>query len=219
MHSRHTIIFSPHLDDEVLGCFSWLRFGTHVIYGGVEERPLISKDTRIQELRCAADQLGFSWELLENCVNQYSSPSLIAPMERALNLHQPSTVLIPEPSYNQDHRAFYDAALVATRPHDRNWQVPQVLIFEQPHSVIWPHQQQPAPNYFLEIDIDHKLAAYRLYDSQVRGHRSPETLKALAALRGAQISKPYAEAFYAKRIIGVLPVANHGIDGSSYNQG
>lgn len=205
MRSADTLIFSPHVDDEVLGCFAWLKPGTHVLYGGVEERTTISRETRLRELDTAAEKLGFEWTLLDNTVNQYVAHSLISHMEDAINSCKPTTVLIPEPSYNQDHRAFYDAAVTATRPHDVNWQVAQVIVFEQPHSVLWPHQQQPEPNYYIEIDIDEKLAAYALYVSQVRGHRSPETLTALATLRGAQINKPHAEAFFARRIVAAMP--------------
>ncbi|MFK7892342.1 MAG: PIG-L deacetylase family protein [Granulosicoccus sp.] len=196
-----TLILAPHVDDEVLGCFSFLNSSSHVLYGGVEERPDIPRKTRIEELELASSRLGFSWTMLDNPVNEYKTSSLIGPMEKHIDLHQPATVLIPEPSYNQDHRAFYDAALVATRPHDTHQLVPEVLIYEQPHSVIWAHTQQPAPNVFVPVNINDKLDAYQCYASQIRGHRSPETVSALAALRGAQIMVPHAEAFYARRIV------------------
>jgi LmbE family N-acetylglucosaminyl deacetylase len=111
---------------------------------------------------------------------------------------------LPEPSYNQDHRAVYEAGLVATRPHDSNGFVPNVLIFEQPHSVTWRHADQGEPTYFREIAIEQKLDAYGLYASQVRGHRSPELVRTLANLRGAQICKAYAEAFRVKRLSNTL---------------
>lgn len=204
MHTIDTLIFSPHIDDEVLGCFSWLKPSTLVLIAGVEDRPDIPKTMRIAELTAASERLGFLWQLLENTVNQYQSNQLIASFEAAINKHRPLRVLIPEPSYNQDHRAVYDASIVATRPHDTNWLVKEVLIFEQPHSVMWRHAPQPEPNYFVEIDIEEKLAAYALYTSQIRGHRSPATVAAMAQLRGAQINATHAEAFYAKRVVNSL---------------
>ncbi len=196
-----TLVFSPHVDDEVLGCFAVLNSSTHVLFGGVEERPTIPRSTRLHELNNSSTHLGFSWTLLDNTVNAYTASALISPMEELIDLHKPQTVLIPEPSYNQDHRAFYDAGLVATRPHDTLWMVPEVLIYEQPHSVMWPHTQQPLPNVFVPIDIQAKLDAYARYASQVRGHRSPETVAAMAALRGAQAGVSHAEAYQARRII------------------
>ncbi len=196
-----TLIFSPHVDDEVLGCFAFLNEHCHVLYGGVEDRPLIPRAQRLEELADSAQHLGFSWTLLENPVNQFDAASLISPMEGLITQYKPHTVLLPEPSYNQDHRAFYDAAMVACRPHDTLPLVPEVLIFEQPHSVMWPHAQQPEPTLFVPIDIAAKLAAYARYGSQIRGHRSPATVAALAALRGAQIMTPHAEAYQARRLV------------------
>ncbi|MEE9332579.1 MAG: PIG-L family deacetylase [Granulosicoccaceae bacterium] len=204
MHDIDTLIFSPHIDDEVLGCYSWLKTGTLVVVAGVEDRPNIPKTTRIAELKASSERLGFAWQLLDNTVNEYQSSSLITPYETAINQHKPLRVLIPEPSYNQDHRAVYDASIVATRPHDTNWFVNEILVFEQPHSVMWRHAPQPEANYFVELNIDDKLAAYALYASQVRGHRSPTTIAAMAQLRGAQINASHAEAFYAKRLVHAI---------------
>ena len=202
-----TLIFSPHVDDEVLGCFAFLHPQSHVLYGGVEERPTIPCSQRLAELEESAAHLGFGWTLLENTVNHYAAADLISPMETLIDQYHPHTVLLPEPSYNQDHRAFYDAGLVATRPHDTHGLVPEVLVYEQPHSVMWAHTQQPDPTVFVPINIEHKLAAYARYTSQVRGHRSPETVAALAALRGAQIMVPHAEAFHARRLVRNSPNA------------
>ena len=58
---------------------------------------------------------------------------------------------------------------------------------------------------FVEIDAEAKLAAYARYASQVRGHRSPECVRALAALRGAAIGRPAAEGYRALRIVRSVP--------------
>ncbi len=150
----------------------------------------------------ASDELGFGWDVLDNKVNRYRMADLIEPIERWLNDCRPETVLIPQPaSYNQDHRAVFDAAMVATRPHDENWLTPRVLVYEQPHTLMWPVAPAIEPTLFREIDIAAKLATYRLYDSQVRAHRSAEIIEALARLRGAQMGRPYAEGFGVKRLI------------------
>ncbi len=197
-----TLIIAPHADDEVLGCFSYLDQRAHVLHLGVENRPDIPRARRLEEVAAAASVAGFSWKALEFEVNRYRCAELIAVIEEAVGRLRPSTILIPEPSYNQDHRATYDAAIVATRPHDRDWLVDNVLLYEQPHSVLWRHGGEHEPNRFNEIDISKKLALYELYESQVRGHRSPQIVTALALLRGAQIRVPYAEGFYVKRQIG-----------------
>lgn len=194
-------MLSPHIDDEVLGCFAFLHAGTHVVFGGVESREGMPASLRIVELEASAAALGFTWELLDNPVNAYEARRLTGPFERAITARRPTTVLLPEPSYNADHRAFFDAALIATRPHDALPRVDEVLVYEQPHAVLWPHAPATTPSVYVEIDADAKLAAYARYASQVRGHRSPACVRALAVLRGAAIGRPAAEGYRALRIV------------------
>lgn len=205
-----TLVLSPHVDDEVLGCFSFLDAGTFVVYAGVESRPTIPRSERLDELDASSQALGFAYEVLDFDVNRYDTAELIGPFEQLIERVRPHTVLMPVRSYNQDHRAVHDAARVATRPHDTLWRVDRVLVFEQPHSVIWPYEQSAGLaggfGYHRIIDIRHKLDAYARYASQVRGHRSPETVAALASLRGAEIGEPHAEAFQVLRWI------SHGAD-------
>ena len=193
------LIFAPHVDDEVLGCFAFLGSDTHVVHAGIEDRPSVFERTR--ELEESAAALGFTHSCLDMPVNRYRAVDLIEGFEAAIALHRPRTALIPEPSYNQDHRAVYDAAIVATRPHDTNWRVDQVLVYEQPHSVQWRHSSMEMPTVFVPIDADAKVAAYERYRSQLRGHRSPELVRALAILRGSQIGVPAAEGFHCRRWI------------------
>lgn len=196
-------MISPHVDDEVLGAFAFLGPDTHVLYAGVEDRPSI--DIRLAEMEASATALGFSHESLDMPVNNYEVAALIQPLENVLNARRPNLVLLPEPSYNQDHRAVHDASLVVTRPHDANWRVPKVLIYEQPHSVMWRHGPPAEPQLFVPIDIEAKIAAYSRYASQVRGHRSPDVVRALATIRGGQIGVPAAEAFHVKRFVWEVP--------------
>ena len=199
--NKTTLIFSPHVDDEVLGCFSFLNNETHVVFAGVESRVNMSRDTRIAELEASKAALGFSYSMLENTVNRYVANELIEEFELAITQINPTTVLFPIPSYNQDHRAVYDAALVATRPHDTLWRVHRVLAFEQPHSEIWPYGNYGKPSMYKVIDITKKLEAYQRYATQVRGHRSEATVAAMAAVRGAEIGVAHAEAFHVLRWI------------------
>jgi N-acetylglucosamine malate deacetylase 1 len=195
------VIFSPHADDEVLGCFSFLSPSCRVVYLGIEDRATVSRNERILEVKESAAKSGFQWEALNHPVNAYRVPDLIPDLERIIRESKPDTVLLPQPSYNQDHRAVYDAAITALRPHDQNWYVRKVLVFEQPDSLLWSHGGETEPNYFQAISLKEKLHSYSLYASQVRGHRSPELVSAIAQLRGAQAGLPFAEGFAVKRMV------------------
>jgi len=197
-------VISPHIDDEVLGCGGILDKNTFVLHCGIEDRSVISSETRIGEIMAVKKAAGFSMKLLRNnVVNNYKVPDLIPEIEKHINKIKPDQVYIPFPSYNQDHRAVYEAALVATRQHDINFFVKKVLVYEQPHAFFWSDKFKEIfnPNYFVPIDINRKLKLYSLLKSQVRPFRSPEHVKALAVLRGAESNLKHAEAFQILRWI------------------
>ena len=106
MSKVKNLIFSPHVDDELLGNFSFLNNDTHVIETGVDEFHVVSREERLGSEKLA-EHCGFSYMCL-NTVNRYDLKDLIDQYEEAVNKYKPETALIPYPSYNQDHRAVYD---------------------------------------------------------------------------------------------------------------
>lgn len=195
------LIISPHIDDEVLGCGGILDENSHVLHCGVEDRDHVTAKERIEEIEAVKKAVGFEMKLLKNKVNNYKATDLIPEFEKVINELKPEQVFIPFPSYNQDHRAVYDAALVALRLHDVNFFVKKVLIYEQPHMYFWSHNNalEFKPNYFVPIDIEKKLNLYSLLKSQVRSFRSLDHVKSLAVLRGGQSNSKHSEAFQILR--------------------
>ena len=150
----------------------------------------------MSELNKVQSLLKFKYEILFNKVNYYVEQDLIGSFEKAINNFKPDQIYVPNPSYNQDHKTVYDATMVALRPHDLNHFVNKVLIYEQPQVYLWNNTSREfKPNYFVPIDINKKIKAYKLMASQVRTFRSPEMLKAMALLRGGQGNCKYAEGF------------------------
>ena len=202
-----SLVISPHLDDEVLGCFSVLVPGTFVLYCGVNEskirdkwvkkRP--SKELRLKEMMEISNKYGFQFNILENKVNFYILQDLISSFEDYINKLRPDSVYIPNPSYNQDHRIVYEAMLTALRPHDVNHFVKKVLIYEQIQDLWNQNYHTFNPTYFKKIDLKDKIYAYQLYKSQVRSFRSIEMISSLAKLRGAQSNTDYSESFEVLR--------------------
>jgi LmbE family N-acetylglucosaminyl deacetylase len=125
---------------------------------------------------------------------------MIGQLEDQINAHKPERIFIPHYSYNQDHRAVYDASMVALRHHDVNWFVDQVFVYEQPHTLSWPYGNFK-PNYFIGMDVTEKIRIYNIYKSQVRGHRSSSFIEVMARLRGEQAKIKFAEAFDCIRFV------------------
>lgn len=201
------LVISPHIDDEVLGCGGIIDERFHIHYCGVEEFRIIDRDERVKEAQACAEYLGFSFSIsTENIVNDYRLSSLIGQLEKVINEYKPTTLFLPYPSYNQDHRVVLDAALTALRPHDINHRVKNILLYEEIQVSGWPyredllHGQTYYPNCFVPIDIDRKIKAYLFHASQVRAMRSPDLLRSLATWRGFQGGYEFAESFMAVRL-------------------
>lgn len=205
------LVFSPHVDDEALGCGGILDERFHVHYCGVEPFRVIDREARLAEAAACAAHLGFTFSANpDNEVNAYRVADLVGQLEAQVAEHRPHTVFLPAASYNQDHRAVLDAGLTALRPHDRNHAVRNVLLYEQVHVALWPWRDDLTagrafqPSLFFPIDIERKLAAYRLHVSQVRAMRSPERVELLARWRGAQAGFDHAEGFLVARLTDPL---------------
>tara|TARA_Y100000034_G_C6890855_1_gene409764 strand:+ start:995 stop:1597 length:603 start_codon:yes stop_codon:yes gene_type:complete len=195
------IIFAPHVDDDVLGCGGILNEDCFVVYCGLDEskipnRP--SREDRVSEIHSAQEITNHNYIILDNVVNQYDEGCLIGSFEKIINDIKPDEVYVCHPSYNQDHRAVYSACKIALRPHNINYFVKRVFVYEQPHMLFWDDGNFK-PNYFVSIDIEKKIKVYTLMKSQVRSFRSPDHLKAIAKLRGGQSNYEYAESFQILR--------------------
>ena len=200
------LIIAPHADDEVIACGGILDKNSFVQYCGIDESRLapdpghrIPPAARLAEIKATAEFLGFTYAVnRENRVNFFVEQDIKDQLEGLVNKERPDMIFLPHAGYNQDHAAVFRAAQVALRPHDKNFFVKKVVVYEGIHDFLWSDKAF-WPNYFVPIDIERKLKAYRLQGSQVRGFRSPEMLRDLAHLRGAQSGCAYAEAFEVLR--------------------
>ena len=169
--------------------------------------PLVETSVYEEENDFLSQTYGFSksksaFNTSTNRLHTLPITEIISDFEKVISAVKPDTVFTCFPSYNQDHRVVFDAVLTATRPHDRLWRVKNVLVYEQPETLHTNRitNEQFRPQVFIEIDPVAKNALYGCYKSQVRDHRGPELLEAIARLRGSHISKPFAEAFECVRM-------------------
>ena len=200
------LIVAPHTDDEVLSAASFLEENLEdvTIFYHTEDHAAFD----ISVLRAESDAL-VAFLGCNKIVSNIDMNDLLdtVPVRDLVNEYEqllydvaPHTVVLPNPSYNQDHRAVYDAALTAMRPHDRIPFVKRVLVYEEPETFGTLRNCRPfMPQYFRKLDVDRKIKLNEFYQSQIRGHRSFDQLRSIAHVRGMQSGYEYAEAFEVLR--------------------
>jgi N-acetylglucosamine malate deacetylase 1 len=190
------LIISPHADDEALGCGGILDKNTTVLVCSIDESEFgLSVADRNSELLMASTKIGFYCSKnLDTKVNHLEITAMVNWIEGEIHAWEPEAMYIPHPGYNQDHRVVYEAAITATRPHETNFFVKKVLVYEGIQDFLWGNNTF-IPNYFIPIDIEKKIKAFSFYKSQMKEHRSLDSIRQLAALRGKQANCSYAEAY------------------------
>ena len=117
-------------------------------------------------------------------------------------------IVLPAPSFNQDHEAVYRAGITACRPHLASMKAFQsfVLVADAPQ-LSWGRPAAFRPNLYVDISgkcLDLKLKAFACHRSQLRPEPSQGgigALRLLAELRGREISVSAAEAFECCRFV------------------
>jgi len=219
---KRVLIIAPHPDDEVLGC------------GGTISK-LSSKGAEVVVLVASRGKKGlYSEERITNVRNQamaahgllgvketifldfpapeldlVSISELSSALSGAINEKRPDTVFLPHRGdIHHDHRAIFNAGLVASRPVN-DCSVKNVLTYETLSETEWaaPYGDDAfIPNLFVDIteEFSKKIEAMNCYASQVRNFPNPRSVKSLEALanfRGSTVSATCAEAFMIIRII------------------
>ena len=120
--------------------------------------------------------------------------------------YQPDTVFTHHHGdLNIDHRIVCEAVLTACRPVG-NYTVERIYAFETPSSTEWNYTYgEPfIPSVYFDVSetLEAKIKGMECYKSESARYphpRSPEALRALAAVRGSNVGFDGAEAFMVLR--------------------
>jgi N-acetylglucosamine malate deacetylase 1 len=219
------LIIAPHMDDEVLGCGGTIvrhvQTGDHVsvclvanrAYGHIYDPELIEREKGA--CRKAKDILGYHNVIFLDLPDEqldHSQIDLIIPLEKVVHEVRPEIVYLPHRGdLNQDHRAVFDAVLVACRPLASH-RVNGLRVYEVPSStdqVPGPNSFPFLPNYYVDIMgvLDVKIAAMLAYAAESYPYphpRSPEGLRTYSQKRGMEVGMRAAEAFMILRDIWLV---------------
>jgi LmbE family N-acetylglucosaminyl deacetylase len=184
---------------------------------GERRRALIPGVDRARELEKAMAVLGVDgYEVLftdpDTHLRLDAMPrrDLVAYIERdaryAMDKVEPSVLILPEISYNQDHETLFKAGFTACRPHlPAHKAFTQIVLSCDAPQLGWSFQPFH-PNFYVDITpyLPIKLRAHACHGSQLKPpphHASLENLERLARLRGAEVAVEAAEAFRCHRFM------------------
>lgn len=194
--NQRLLILAPHADDEAFGCagtIAKIKAAGGQVYvlvfsvGDLEHYnanfPRVSGETRADEFATVADYLRIDdYEIVFKDTQTHmrldSIPrrDLIDVIEKksrlSLDRLNPTMVMLPAISYNQDHVAVFHAGFTACRAHDPRVKAypATVLTYDNP-TLSWNVDHDKfRPNFYVDISefIQHKLQALRLHKSQLR---------------------------------------------------
>ena len=219
------LVIAPHMDDEVLGTGG--AIARHVEQG--DRVSVVIAANRAynhryrpasirQEEACARKaqkvlgyrELTFLHLPDEKLDQGQGLLNLIVPLEKTVRTAKPDLVYLPyRADLNQDHRAVYEAGVIACRPLAAV-RPSRLVCYEVPSST----DQRPAlngdhfaPNWYLPLSgaqLKKKTEALKCYKRELRKFPHPRSLKGvelLAAKRGTEVGAPAAEAFLIVREI------------------
>jgi len=222
----NVLIIAAHPDDEVLGCGGTMaRLASEgaavsvlILANGLTSRPGFDPAQRDALLKIHHERARRAGALLgANEVNVAGFPDqrmdtlplldITQAIEREIARVQPAMVFTQHGGdLNMDHVITFRATLTATRPM-AGGVVRQVYSYEIPSSTDWAFAQfeprfQPSVFFDISAQLETKLAAMAVYESETRAFphpRSPEALRAIAARWGSATGLPAAEAFHSVR--------------------
>jgi LmbE family N-acetylglucosaminyl deacetylase len=147
-------------------------------------------------------------------LDEFPLLELIAPLSQLIKDLRPKVVYTHHGGdVNQDHRAIFEATLIAARPVG-DYPVKELYCYEVPSSTEWAPPLNHwvfQPNVYVDIEpfLDKKIEAAleytRTYQSEIPPYphpRSPQAIEIYAKRRGIEVGLRAAEAFMLIRKLG-----------------
>lgn len=221
MTEKKALVIAPHADDEAYGMGGtilrlkkdgWnvkvvvVTCGDGFVFEHSNERS--SRDIRMAEFEAVSSALGVEFEMLrfteESMLDTVPLRDIVGQIERVQDEFKAKRWYVAGPSFHQDHRVTFEAAMAAARP-SRALPPKEVWLFETALYSWSPQCWKLTPHVYVDItnEIDGKIRVCNMYESQIRksGPLCPERLRAWAAACGSECGVEHAERFEIVRIV------------------
>jgi LmbE family N-acetylglucosaminyl deacetylase len=215
-----TLVIGPHPDDEVLGAggtllrrraeggeIGWILMTEMKLDQGWSKECVNQRNIEIEKV---INFFGFNFmaalKFATSSLNQVPMATLVDKISEAIKHFEPQEILVPHFSdVHSDHRVTFEATSSCVKWF-RQPSVKRILAYETMSETGFGLglNLEFQPNVFVDIEkyLERKVQALNFYTSETGKHpfpRSPETLIALAALRGSGSGFKAAEAFQLLR--------------------
>jgi LmbE family N-acetylglucosaminyl deacetylase len=200
------LIISAHPDDEILGCGGVIAkedSSVLILTNGADGRlDKATIDRHLENAKKANELIGTKELIIESFPNQkldsLELTQIVQTIEKYIQKIKPKRVFTHSlKDLNLDHKIVAQATITATRSLPCS-NIEEVLSYYVPSSSEWQFTESFSPNYFISIDIEEKLEAMKVYDTELREYPHPRSLRGIKVVSeffGIQAGCKAAEAF------------------------
>lgn len=221
------LVIVAHPDDEILGCGGTLI--KHISKSDIVQVVFTSdsESNRFENVNSASKRIIKRQEIAQNVSKKLSFKkpiflnypnlklsrdditSMNKMIKNIINSYQPTIIYTHYPyDVHHDHRATYEATIVACRPLNR-FKIKKIITFEIPSATEFsyvPNKISFTPNYFINIEkeMNKKIKILKYYKNELLSYpsiRSFQGVKNLTQYRGNMVNLKYAEAFEIVRFV------------------
>ena len=219
-NKQRVLVMAPHCDDETYGMGGTILklrsmgarvFCAVVVCGDLQFEhtgTTITRAEREAEFRQVLKRLDCDGTILpfrqETRMDQVPIGDVISALEKVQDECDANVWYMIGPSFHQDHRVVFEAAMAAARPTRRSCPA-EILRYELPTYSGNPREWAFVPHIYEDIGahLEGKLEACAMYRSQIRpsGMLSLDAIRRFAQTRGFESRCNAAECFEVIRII------------------